>query len=44
MIGEVGNAVATYNSSIVQPVWSIDEGSQYAVVDSLGEITILSSG
>lgn len=44
MTGTIGNAIVTYNSSVVQPVWSIDEGSQYATVDSLGEVTILASG
>lgn len=44
MTGEVGNAVARYNSTIVQPVWSIQAGQQYATIDALGEIAILDSG
>ena len=42
--GTSGNAIATYNSDIVTPTWSITSGSQYATINSSGEITILSTG
>ena len=44
IIGESGNAIATYNSSIVQPSWSISSGQSYATIDNSGQISITSSG
>lgn len=44
MTGTSGNVVALYQSQVVNPVWSIAAGSQYASINQSGEITILASG
>lgn len=44
MTGVSGNLVALYQSNVVNPVWSIISGSQYATINQSGEITIISSG
>ena len=44
IIGESGNIIARYNSTIVQPTWSITSGNQYATISSSGEITISGNG
>lgn len=44
MTGTSGNVIARYNSNIVSPSWSITTGSEYATIDSSGNITILSDG
>lgn len=36
MVGTVGNAVARYNSEIVQPVWSLAYGSENATINASG--------
>lgn len=42
--GISGNVIARYNSTIVNPTWSITSGNAYATIDNDGEITIISSG
>ena len=44
MTGTSGNVIALYHSQVVNPVWSITSGNQYATIDQSGEITILASG
>lgn len=44
IVGTSGNAVATYNSGVIQPSWTVLDGQQFASIDSLGEITVLGSG
>lgn len=44
MTGTSGNVVALYQSQVVNPVWSITVGNQYATINQSGEITILASG
>lgn len=35
-VGTAGNAVAVYNSSVVQPTWSVVDGQQLVQIDSAG--------
>ena len=44
LTGELGNVVALYNNQVVNPVWSITSGNQYATISQFGEITIISDG
>ena len=44
MTGTTGNAIARYNSTIVQPQWTITSGTDKATIQSNGEITIISDG
>ena len=44
MTGTSGNAIALYNSGVVNPTWSITSGNEYATIDSSGAITISNSG
>ena len=42
--GTSGNAIARYNSSIVQPTWSLADGSSVLDLSADGSFTILASG
>lgn len=44
MTGTSGNVIALYNSTVVNPTWSITSGGQYASINQSGEITIINSG
>ena len=44
IVGTSGNVVSRYNSSVVQPTWSITSGESYATIDNAGQISIMSSG
>ena len=44
MEGTSGNVVARYNGVVVEPVWSITSGGEYASIDQTGAITITASG
>ena len=42
--GTSGNAIARFNSTVVEPTWSITSGSQYGTIDSSGNINVLGTG
>ena len=44
MTGEYGNLVALYSGNVVNPVWEITAGNQYATINQDGQITILGTG
>lgn len=44
LTGELGNVVALYNNQVVNPVWSITSGNQYATISQFGEISIIADG
>ena len=43
-VGTAGNAVAVYNSSVVQPTWSVVDGQQLVQIDSTGQMAFSASG
>ena len=42
--GTSGNVIARFNSTIVNPEWTIVNGNNFAAIDNRGNITIISSG
>ena len=44
IVGTSSNAVATYNSEVVSPKWSIVSGGQNVQIDQNGSMTVTASG
>ena len=42
--GTTGNLIARFNSTTVNPEWTIVNGNNFATIDNRGNITIISSG
>ena len=42
--GISGNVIARFNSTIINPEWTIVNGNNFATIDNRGNITVLSSG
>ena len=42
--GTTGNIIARFNTTIVNPEWTIVNGNNFATIDNRGHITIISSG
>ena len=42
--GTSGNVIARFNSTIINPEWTIVNGNNFATIDNRGNITVLSSG
>ena len=42
--GTSGNVIGRFNSTIVNPEWTIVNGNNFATIDNRGNITIISSG